>query len=218
MRRHTLLPALFFGAFTMAGCASGMQANYDLGLASVDQPAQLGDRYGDVERQVVGDSVKYVYSDSLLEVTWIPTPLRVGFILENRTEHSMKIIWDEAAFVAPNGQTSRVMHKGIRLINRNESQPPTVIAAGSKLVDMVAPTDYVDEPSGNDGWRQEAFLDPYRLTPLEAKNDDTVEEFRHGVLGNQGSEFRILLPLEIEGEVNEYTFTFEVRDASVPTQ
>ena len=41
----------------------------------------------------------------------------------------------------------------------------------------------------------------------------SANKFRERVKSNKGQRYGLLLPIEIEGVVNEYTFWFEVKDS-----
>src|SRR5690349_10041792 len=74
---------------------------YRLDLASVERPAKAKERYGPPKIATVTDSgiTKYSFLDSLVGIVWLPTPTSFSFWLENKTDHSIHIIWDDAAFV-----------------------------------------------------------------------------------------------------------------------
>ncbi|MEX0719954.1 MAG: hypothetical protein WD059_04745 [Balneolaceae bacterium] len=100
-------------------------------------------------------TAKYVYQDSSLSIVWIPHVSKFYFELENKTNHSMKVVWDEAAFVDPNGRSMRVMHSGVKYSDRENSQPSSIVVRGGSLSDLVFPTDYVSYASGQyGGWRE----------------------------------------------------------------
>lgn len=53
------------------------------------------------------------------------------------------------------GQVGRVMHSGVKYIDRNNSQPASVILKGATLSDIILPTDNVYYISGQyGGWRE----------------------------------------------------------------
>lgn len=202
------LLTLLFTAVLLSGCGTMYVASYDVGLDAVERPSDATQRYGppEITRADSAGVAKYQFSDSLITVTWLVLPQKIGFILENKADHSIKIIWDEAAFVDPNGLSMRVMHAGVSYADRNSPQPPTVVAKGGRISDVVHPTDYVDFIYGN--WREMPIFAPYSAMTIEA-----LEPARDHV----GKTIQILLPIEIEGVTNEYTFTFKVNDVKVPS-
>lgn len=203
--------SLLLLALALTGCASldFRSYNYESALVEVERPSDPTDRYSDqitVEQGEDGDS-KYVYEDSLLTIGWIPGSKQIAFVLENKSDHSMKVLWDEAAFLSPSGASGRIMHEGIRYMEREASMPASIVPRRGRLVDFIVPTDHVYYVSGKyGGWRTRALLNPGSPSdgPLE-----TAES-------NVGQRYSVLLPVEVQGETNEYMFTFEVTAVSAP--
>lgn len=205
--------ALITGVLALSGCASLMPLSYDYEavLVEVQRPIDSSDRYSDqiTTEQSEEGADQYVYEDSLLSIAWVVGETQLAFILENKTQHSMRLLWDEVTFVDLAGNTGRVMHEGVRYMDRNASQPPSVIPRNGRLVDMLVPTANVYYVSGQyGGWRTGGLIQP-RNTSL-----GTIEEAQ----ANVGRRFSVLFPVEVEGVTNEYTFTFEVRGARAPNQ
>ena len=72
-------------------------------------------------------------------MTNIPKTTHFGFVLENKSENTIKIIWDEAIFIDAEEFSRKIVHSGIKYNDINSSQIPTVIAKDSKLRDAVFP-------------------------------------------------------------------------------
>ncbi len=200
--------SLAFVVLVLFGCyAMGPKARYDIRLAEVQRPADAKERYGEqlIERRSAqGDSLKYWFEDSLVSVLWVPTTTRVYFLLTNKADHSIKIIWDEAAFLMPSGESRRVVHSGVKYTDANSPQPPSVVPRGGKLDDFVVTSDQCYYISGRyGGWNEAPFLPSSPDLP-------TVQTLK-------GKTFSVLLPLQIEGVTNEYQFTFSIDDVILPT-
>jgi hypothetical protein len=192
-------------AVMMTSCMT-YQGFYNVGLQNVERPENAKERYG--ESKIVNfeeeGKTKYSYEDDMIKIVWLPLSTQFGFTLQNKTDHSIKIIWDEAVYVDPNGSSGRVMHTGVKYIDRNNPQPPTVIVKNANIDDMIVPTDNIYYVSGQyGGWRTKPML-PNRA--------NTQEELNALIQQYIGKEVRVLLPLEIQGTVNEYIFTFKVED------
>lgn len=190
---------------SLAGCYA-YQAIYDVSLANVERPEDVRERYGEYEIVSFEEDgeTKYTYEDEVVKITWVVLTKQLAFFLTNKSDNSIQIIWDEAAFVDYDGSTGRVIHSGVKYIDRNNSQPPTIIPKNAKVDDIVVPTDNIYYQEGQyGGWRINA------LFPTYAKNAEEL-----GQMGNEtvGKEIKVLLPLKIEDVVNEYTFTFKVVD------
>ena len=201
--RH--LSVILLLSFTMVSCMT-YSGFYTVGLQSVERPEDASERYGEstiVDFQEDG-SKKYRYEDDLIDVVWVPLSTQFAFSLKNKSDNSIKILWDEAVYVNESGSSSIVMHAGVKYIDRNNSQPPTIVVKNSTIEDMVVPTDNVYYISGQyGGWRTSPIFPNSATTP-----DELI------VISNNyiGKEVQVLLPLEIQGTVNEYIFTFKVED------
>ena len=94
---------------------------------------------------------RYVFEDDLMRIVWLFTASQASFDLLNKTTHSMKVQWDEAAYMDEDGNSHRVMHAGVKYSQRDAPQPPTVVVRGGRISDIVYPTSYVSYTSGNMG-------------------------------------------------------------------
>ncbi len=192
----------------LSGCAS-ISAKYDMELTEVERPAQAKERYG--EQKIITNNEsgvnKYVFEDEMVKILWVPTPDAIHFSLVNKTTHSIKIVWDEAAYVDVNGSSHRVMHSGVKFVDMNSPQPPTIVVRNGSIEDLVFPTDNVYYSSGAyGGWTQ---------VPLFPTSGYTVEELRTKAEPYKNRKFQVLLPLQIEDIVNEYIFIFGINDVVI---
>ena len=83
------------------------------------------------------------------------------------------------------------MHKGVKLVDREQPQAPTIIPPKAQVDDLVVPTDYMAFISGN--WKQENIL-PDNVVAKQLK----------------GKTVSVFMPLEINGSVKNYSFEFLV--------
>ena len=118
-----------------------------------------------------------------------------NFILQNISESSIKIVWDEAVFVNFDGSTEKVMHKGIKFSEKNGTQPATTIIKNAKWEDTVTPTHLVYYREATKyiegGW------DKYSMYPREK--------------GLNPGQVKLMLPIQIKDVINEYVFIFDVQ-------
>ena len=198
---------MFILATMLSSCMTYFQGFYNVGLQEVERPENAKVRYG--ESKIVNfqedGKTKYSYEDEMIKIVWLPISTQFGFTLQNKTDHSMKIIWDEAAYVNVNGTSERVMHVGVKYIDRSNPQPPTVIVKKANIDDMILPVEnvYFDEDIG------------WRTKPLFPNKAISVEELKTLSQNYIGKTVQILLPLQIENTVNEYIFSFDSIPLSV---
>lgn len=161
---------------------------YQSRLVSVELPADAKERYGETiladSTQV--DTIRYVFEDDYIKISWFVGKYQFYFTLFNKSDHSLKIVWDDAALVSPDNTVSRLMHGGVKYDSRNESQVSTTIPRGAKIDDVLIPI-------------REQFA------PILPENID----FEDAQL-LKGEKLKVLLPIKIEDVQNEYTFVFDI--------
>ena len=91
----------------LSGCSvSGL---YIFNLTEVERPQSASERYG--EQKIInfnnGNGISYTYEDELIRIVWFPSSTAFSFILENKSDYSIKIIWDDASYVNTKGYSGR---------------------------------------------------------------------------------------------------------------
>lgn len=183
----------------MAPFADALAGNYKTALVHVEKPEDSSDRYSKTQT-ITDDGVeKYSYTDSIIDIIIFGTSEQFNFVLNNVSPHSLKIIWNEAAFVGLGSLSSKIMHAGTKFLERESDQPATTLITGAKLYDLAIPTNnvYYDESViirpdiEESGWKIRSML---------------PDEYQ----GKEAGEIRLMLPIQIKDVVNEYTFVFKV--------
>lgn len=196
---------LFVGMmFTSCGMLKSYIADYDVSLASVESPADAKAQFGETKVATFqdGEINKYRYEDDYIDIVWYVSPKQFNFTLTNKSDHTIKINWDDISYVDYDGRTGRVMHSGVKYTDRNNSQPASTIPKGASLNDILLPTDNVSFSSGQyGGWNESRLIPSYYSTP---------EAFADGAGKYVGKTMRILMPILIENVQNDYTFEFTI--------
>lgn len=167
-------------------------ARYSLPLTEVRRPADVQKRWGDYT--VEHPDSTYVYSDNLVKATFFPAQGSFYFVLENKSDHSLQLIWDEMAYVGPTGTSSRVSPGDTRIIDMEKAHPPSVIPSKSRLTKIAIPNDHFHQNVG-----------------LYSSN--TMDDFIRpsAVRASDGMNVQLLVPIKVDEVVNEYTFIFTVK-------
>lgn len=215
----TLCSCFIAGTFiTIAlGCASSKKAvtdkptvvTYNVSLKSVESPADAKVQFGETKITSLQDSTitKYSYEDDFIAITWYVDYRQFNFTLRNKSNHPIKINWDDISYVDYERQTSRVMHSGVKYNEKNSSQPSTMVPKGASLTDILLPTDNVYYMSGGYGGWQEKELIPRFI----GKKDD-ADAFASSYVGKT---MVILMPIYIKNVQNDYVFIFNIDSYSL---
>ena len=155
-------------------------------LSKVEKPENAEIRYG--ETITVNDTTvtKFRYTDNVIDLLIFAGEKNFNFVLKNVYNSTIKLVWDEAAFIDFDGETSKVMHKGIKYSEREASQPASVIIKGAKLEDIAVPT----------------------------KNVRYSESAKEWVIDNMllsRGELKLMIPIQIKDVINEYVLIFKVK-------
>ena len=113
--------------------------------------------------------------------------------MENKSDNSIKIIWDEAVYIDEDNSSLRVIHSGVKYVDGEKAQPLTVIAKKTKINDLVTP---VDNIYYSGGWGKRPLF---------------------SVQKSAGKTVKILLPIQIQETINEYIFSFKVNHTRINT-
>lgn len=195
-------------AVSMTSCAFGPYLTYSVGLSNVEAPVDAKTQYGEIKiiKLDVEGKTNYKYEDDYIDIMWIVTSTQFNFVLKNKSNYSIKIPWDDVAYISPSGQTGRVMHSGVKYIDRNNSQPASVVPKGASLSDIVIPTDNVYYVSGQyGGWREK------KLFSFEIDKNNIEQSKQEHI----GKTVRLLFPIIIQDVKNEYVFEFKVEDITL---
>jgi len=210
MKTVTKLISVFLFILGIGNCTTYYRASYNMELLEVERPVQAKERYG--QQKIIQfeeeEITKFSFEDEMIKIIWLPLNERFWVSLENKTDHSIKIIWNETVFVDENKVGQRVTHSGVNYTERNASQPPSVIVRKGILTDVIVPVDNIYYVRGEDGgWRISPILPDHKSEDLE-ETKQIAEKYID-------KKLQILLPLQIEDVINEYIFIFTVTKAKV---
>lgn len=190
-----LLAMLILAANVFQSCIGGKYFITTVKLDQVESPENAKEQFG--ETKIVEVENGYKYEDDLINIIWKVSRKEFKFDITNKTNHSMKINWDDISYVDINGRVGRVMHSGVKYNEKNNSQPPTTIPRGASLSDLLLPTDNVSFVSTRDGgyWSEEVLVNP-----------SSAEDIPLYI----GKTMQIAMPISIENVQNDYIFIFKI--------
>ena len=163
-----------------------LKTEYNAILTQVEKPENSNIRYGKTTTIKDSTITKYSYVDNVIEMLMFATSEQFNFVLKNISSSTIKIVWNEAAFIDYTGTTSKVMHSGIKYAQREGDQPASVIIKGAKLDDIACPINNI-------------------------RYDDTVKKWITAPMLDRTGEIKLMLPIQIKDVINEYVFVFKVK-------
>jgi hypothetical protein len=189
-------------------------ATYDIRLVNVETDKQ--DK-GTIDNDPTMEN-SYIFKNNELTFKWNPDLIKFIFELENKSDKTIKIIWDNSAFIDENGLSHKIIHSGVKFIDRQNSQQPSIVIKRSKILDSIQPSDYIKWVEGFYG-RYTSFQGEWDEKPIFQKgfSGESYEKgkFSDIVTSKIGKKVRILLALEVSEKQKEYIFEFEVKNASL---
>ncbi|MCG6534923.1 MAG: hypothetical protein L7F78_09580 [Syntrophales bacterium LBB04] len=214
---------------TLIGCGSSSSwkkpdrtytmanASYDISLSSVERSIGAEKIHQDQRIEAVPEDgiSAYYFEDEMARIKWRPASADIGFVINNKADRPVKIVWDEAQFIDEKGVSHRVIHSGIGYEERNGSHPPTIIDARGTLEDFVHPADYFkrEELSGGKSYKQQGYWKRAPFLPTQIKG--TAEELRKRAEPFAGKTFQVILALQIDDVRNDYVYTFRINKVDV---
>ena len=201
---------ILVGVFIIMACGCVTKVTYNVSLKSVESPADAKTQFGETKIVSFMDEAaaitKYSFADDFIDITWFVDSCQFNFSLVNKSNHTIKINWDDISYVNYNGQTGRVMHTGVKYSEKNDSQPSTPVPRGASITDILLPTDNVSFSLYSNGWHEQPLI-PCIFKKKEA--DAAASEY-------VGKTMTILLPIYIENVQNDYIFIFSIDSYDYP--
>jgi hypothetical protein len=211
---------IMLAIISFSGCSAlnVAQINYDVVLSKVERsPAPTAG----VTEKPSG------YSDDQIEANFIFTPTSIEMNIINKSNETIKLIWDDSAFIDRDGLSTKVMHEGIKYNDLNNSILPSIIPRNGKINDIVIPTDIVAWQGGyyssygsNPGYGKNLGMLPYQKSyggmtgePMKTTIDEAQNNFLKEMQGYIGSKIGLILSFQSPNSKYEYTFWFEVKKA-----
>ncbi len=202
--------------FLFFGCSASVKhtLQYDIVLDGVERPSEENEQFSEHTVSTTEEhGYTYMFEDETVKILWLPLHTELRFLLENKTNDSLKIIWNEASYICEKGQSHRVLHADVKVVDRFDLQVASVVEQNGVIEDFVYPADYVSY--SRDSWAERPFMDmgwtERSLWPRTQKGGD-AQEFLNKAKSYIGKEVQVLLPIKLDDVVKKYLFIFKVKD------
>lgn len=200
------LVALALAASVVSGCYS-LSTRYKFALDSVQRSPSRLSFAGELRQAGKSNSSdSFFCEDDAVMIYCIPSQAGMTLSVANKLDHSIKVLWDDSAFVNHRGQSMRVIHEGVRLMDKEKAQVPSIVPMHSTFSDSFGPADSYDYVSfGNNGhWEHEDLFPSF-------PDDNYVMQEKLSTW--KGKPFQTLIAIEINGTKVEYQFGYHIADA-----
>jgi hypothetical protein len=144
------------------------------------------------------ESQELLFEDQSIRITFSPSEKQIGMLIQNKTLSPIKVDWNNISYVDIAGLAHGVMHTGIRYMERDRPQVPTVIPPAAMIEDVIVPSDHISYTSGTGGGWSSRPLFPGIIT----ETDRYI-----------GKSFSVFMPLEFDGAIKNYLFSFRIERA-----
>jgi hypothetical protein len=156
------------------------------------------------------------FEDNNVQFRFLPSPEKIWVAIRNKTDKEMNLVRDKAEFIDHLGEAYTVLYgyRGLdfedmirSFADNNEYIAPMRIDPGSEITGHVWINTYLDIVTMEDRHGVRSYDISYSLRPFfpRNKNDGKGEEL-------EGSTFDLILPIDFDGHISNYTFTFKVND------
>ena len=158
------------------------------------------------------------FEDSNVQFRFIPSPENIHVMIKNKTDHDINLVRDNAEFIDHLGKSRRI-HYGYDYVEEARSftqenfrsSPPMRIEPGSEIEGYVWVNIWPDFCIGEGRHSRTMAQINYLMEPL----------FPRYSFEGQGeylkdSTFTLIMPIDIDGNVSNYMFTFMINDVIEP--
>ena len=157
------------------------------------------------------------YTDEYL--TTIPKSVdpKIDLTIFNNHTSSIRILWDESAYIDATGNAHRVIHTGVKFIEKEKAQVASVIPVSAKLEDEIAPVECIKFIEGN-----EYTKSSWTIIPFEEYKFYTLSGAENLISAFQNdpnlSGCTLMLVVMVDDKKIEYTLRFNGETFSISSK
>lgn len=148
---------------------------------------------------LLADNHPNYFCDENLSIIWSLGNKELDFVIKNKAQSSIKILWDDMVFVKIGGGSQRIIHKGVKFSEKNNSQPASVVGKNADYSDLLIPSENVYYSTLNKQWQAYPILLHNMYSP-----EDNQSNNLHGI------KVQVLFPVMINEKRIEYNFIFKL--------
>ena len=118
------------------------------------------------------------------------------------------------SLVGPSGGAYRVIHKGVKFIDKGEPQAMSSIPPGAVLRDVILPSESIIW--GRDGWEAVSMLPDPNIIRWKASRSEECEKYKAYFLSLKDKKVKLFMPLRWGTQEKLYEFTFVIQGIEPP--
>lgn len=187
-------------ALLLVSCKTAYYGSYQLSLYSTEYDS----------KDVL--SSNKTYEDDLVQIEWNVDETCFYFNLLNKTDTPIEIDWNRLSYIDVNGYSNAIIHSGVRYLDKNKKMESTIVPPKSKLSDVLLPANnvnYVSSPMSG-FWNYTDMGSGWKQSPLIFIPGTYDIEVRNGWKLLLGNIVKVYFPLNINGVVHDYMFSFKL--------
>lgn len=209
MKKISILLFLLSSLF-LSSCSSFIKTyeiTYNMSL-EVDKPNNTKELSVLKQKIILSDKKYFSFSDKNIEIHWVAHKKGFKFILKNKTDNTIRVLWQEAAFSDEyNISQSLLNYQNLY----NDEKYPSVILAGTSIEDLVVFNYYIEHNPDSKNISSQTYF------PSQIKISDNNEKYLKNNLHYLKNRFeysniKLLLPIQINDKVEEYIFIFKINE------
>ena len=140
------------------------------------------------------------YTDDIITIAWsYVTGSELNFKLKNNSDKEIKVLWDNGKYVDADGSSNSIIHNGVKLGNKYESQHPTIVPSSTEIADVVIPVNKIEQ---------------HKRGLFEFS--DKAKKRKKQLENNYGKTVKVVLPIEHNSKIIDYTYSFVVKEYKKP--
>ena len=129
-----------------------------------------------------GDKLKFVlikpsesheqfFEDQAIKIVFSIAEKQIGLLLHNKLNSPIKIDWNNVSYVDISGLAHGVVHTGVRYIERDRPQVPTLIPPAAMIEDAIIPSDHISYTAGSGGgWSSRPLFSGSKILTYTSEN------------------------------------------------
>jgi hypothetical protein len=144
----------------------------------------------------------YRFEDSNIKFSYTPASFEsnIPITFENKSSKPISIIWDETVFINPMGQSEKIFHDQMKIIDRGLAIPPSLVPPKANFQGALIPVSRVGSPSQY-GWSMFPICGTY--------NGFTKDD-----VDCVGKVFGLFVTYEIEGKKQSFNVKYKYSQRS----